>query len=463
MKLRRKLGVAIALAAIVAPVSSSMVRAGTAIDGTGATFPANLIDICAAQYNRSTLNNTNSDTVAYVSPTGSSGGKSAFTGGTKVWAATDSAYSSGAPTFDYVYVPLISGAISVMYHLDGVKPAGATVRLSPTTVGKIFSGQIKSWADGTIAADNKSKTIKAIKKVAKNGFSVTVAKTGKTLNFTGVANAAALKKFAGKKVVITRTSKSGVKTQIFSKVISGNMSATVGYQKDATYAVKAGTTTLGSVGVDATIDGVTLELPNTPIKVAYRSGGSGTTNNFTKFLNNAVGSIWTNAANDTFTTAFPGGSGAVPADGTFQSATGSDGVANYVVTNNGAITYTELSYVEERKTASIKSALIGNNAGKYVAPSAAATSAFYAEAAVAANGLVTPDYTVAAADAYLINAVSYGLGATANTTANTAVKNWFTYFVNKCAPASAAGAFYAPLAGNLLTKALAQAAKVSSI
>ena len=462
MKLRRKLGVAIALAAIVAPVSSSMVRAGTAIDGTGATFPANLIDICAAQYNRSSVNNTGGDTVAYVTPTGSGGGKTAFTAQTKVWAATDSAYSTGTPSFGFVYVPIISGAISVMYHLDGVSPANGTVRLSPTTVGKIFAGQIKMWNDPAIVAENTAKTIPAIKKASKNGLVVSVAKSGSSVKFTGTATAAALNKFKGKKVVITRTSKSGVQTQIFSKVISSKMSLALGYQKGATYAVKVGTTTLGSIGTDSALDGVTLTLPSTVIKVAYRSGTSGTTNNFTNFLNKAVGSIWPNSANDAFGTAFPGGSSAVPADGTFQSASGSDGVANYVVTNNGAITYTELSYVEERKTASIKSALIGNNAGKYVAPSSAATGAFYAEAAVAENGLVTPDYTVGAADAYLINAVSYGLGATATSTANNAVKSWFTYFLNKCAPASAPGAFYAPLAGNILTKALAQAAKVSA-
>ena len=462
MKLRRKVGVAIALAAMVAPISTSMVHAGTAIDGTGATFPANIIDICAAQYNRSTVNNTAGDTVAYVTPTGSGGGKTAFTNQTKVWAATDSAYSSGAPSFGYVYVPLISGAISVMYRLDGVSPANATVRLSPTTVGKIFSGQIKMWNDPAIAADNKAKTIAATKKASKNGLVVSVAKVGNKLTFTGTANAAALKKFRGKKVVIVRTSKSGVKTQVFSKAIAAKMTLSLGYQKGATYAIKAGVTSIGSVGTDSSVDGVTLSLPSTVIKVAYRSGTSGTTNNFTNFLNKAVGGIWTNAANDSFTTAFPGGSSAVPADGTFQSASGSDGVANYVVSNNGSITYTELSYVEERKSATIKSALIGNNAGKYVAPSSAATGAFYAEAAVAENGLVTPDYTVAAADAYLINAISYGLGATANSTSNTAVKSWFNYFINKCAPASAAGAFYAPLAGSLLTKSLAQVAKVSA-
>ena len=462
MNIRRKLGVAIAAAALVAPLGANGVKAGTAIDGTGATFPANLIDICAAQYNRSTLNNTNGDTVAYVTPTGSGAGKTAFTNQTKKWAATDSVYTSGAPSFGYVYVPIISGAISVMYRLDGVTPAGSTVRLSPETVGKIFSGQIKMWNDAAIKADNTAKTIAAVKKVTKNGMTVTAKKTGAKVTLSLSATAAGLKKFKGKKVVIVRTTAAKVNTQVYSKVVAATGSVTLAYSKNATYAVKVGTTTLGSVGVDASTDGVTLGLPATVIKVAYRSGTSGTTNNFTNFLNKRVGSIWTNSANDSFTTAFPGGSGAVPADGTFQAASGSDGVANYVKDNNGAITYTEQSYADERATVSIKSALIGNNAGKYVGPSAAATGAFYAEAAVADNGVVTPDYTVAAADAYLINAVSYGLGATANNADNIAVRNWFTYFVDKCAPQSGPGAFYAPLAGALKTKALAQAAKVGN-
>ena len=465
MKLRKKIGAALAVAAIVAPVGVTAVRAGTAIDGTGATFPANMYDICAAQYNRSTANNTGGDTVAYVSPTGSGAGKTAFTNQTKVWAGTDSLYTSGAPSFSYVYVPLISGAISVMYRLDGVTPAGSTVQLSPTTVGKIFAGQIKTWNDPAIVADNTAKTTAAVKKASKAGVTVTVAKAGTKVKFTIATTAAGLKKFAKKNVKISRTSKSGsntTTTDIYNKVIAAKGSASFGYIAGATYAIKVGTTTLGSVTVDDTVVGKTLTMPSTAIKVAYRSGTSGTTNNFTNFLNKTVGTIWTNAANDSFTTAFPGGSSAVPADGTFQAATGSDGVANYVKDNNGAVTYTEMSYVEERKTASIQSAALKNNAGQYVAPSAKATSAFYAEAAVADNGLVTPDYTVAAADAYLLNAIAYGLGATTNNTNNVAVRSWFTFFLNKCAPAAAEGAFYAPLAGSILTKALAQAAKVGA-
>ena len=465
MKLRMKIGAAIATAAILAPVASTVAFAGTALDGTGATFPANMYDICAAQYNRSSLANPNKDTVAYVSPTGSGAGKTAFTAGTKVWAGTDSLYTSGAPTFNYVYVPLISGAISVMYRLDGVTPAGSQVRLSPLTVGKIFAGQIKTWNDAAIVADNTATTTKAVTKVAKNGVTVSATLSGAKVKLSIVGTAAAVKKYKGKMVKIARTSTSGTNTtttDIYNKALTAKGAASFAYVKDATYAVTVGTTTLGSVSVDDTVSGVTLTLPATPIKVAYRSSTSGTTNNFTNFLNKAVSSIWTTAANDSFTTAFPGGSSAVPTDGTFQAVSGSDGVANYVKDNNGAVTYTELSYVEERKTASIQSAAIKNNAGVYVAPSSKATAAFYAEAVVNADGSVTPDYTVAAADAYLINAVSYGLGATAASTTNTAVAAWFNYVLTKCAPSAAEGAFYAPLAGSILAKAISQAAKVGA-
>ena len=462
MKLRKKIGSAVAVAAVLAPIGVTGVRAGTAIDGTGATFPANMYDICAAQYNRSSAANTNTDTVAYVSPTGSGAGKTAFANQTKSWAGTDSVYSSGAPSFGFVYVPMIAGAISVMYRLDGVTPAGATVQLSPETVGKIFAGQVKMWNDPAIVADNKAKTTKAVKKATKAGVTVSVAKSGTKVRFSISATAAGLKKFAKKNVRISRTETVGTKTtttDIHNKVVTKKATASFAYKKGASYAVKVGNTSLGSITVDDTVVGTTLTMPATPIKVAYRSGTSGTTNNFTNFLNKAVGSVWTKPANDSFTTAFPG---SVPADGTFQSASGSDGVANYVAGNNGAITYTEVSYVEERRKDNIQSAAIRNNAGVYVVPSSAATAAFYAEAAVDANGVVTPDYTVAAADAYLINAISYGLGATAASEKNTAVRNWFTYVLNKCAPSSAAAAFYAPVSGTLLTKALAQAAKVGA-
>jgi ABC-type phosphate transport system substrate-binding protein len=458
MKLRRKFGVALAAASMLAPLGVIPAHAASTVNGGGSSFLANMADICRAQYGRSSYN-TNADTVNYTASS-SGTGRTSFANNTFTWAGADSPYSSGAPS-NFVYVPLIAGAISVMYHVEGVTPANTPIRLSPTTIGKIFAGQITNWSDANIKADNLSTTIAATKKVTKNGVTVTVAKSGSKLNFVAAATTAGLTKFKGKKLTIIRTGASGVKTQLLSTAIAKSTKYSVGYSKGASYAVAVGTTSLGSLGVDNTTSGTTLTFPSTPIKVAYRSGTSGTTNNFTNFLHNAAGSLWTNAANDSFSSAFPG---TVPTDGTFQSASGSDGVANYVRDNNGAITYTELSYATERANAdkNIGYASVKNNAGVYVAPSAAAVSAFYAEAAIDASGLVVPDYTVANTSAYLVNAVSYGLAYTATSTDNTAVKNWFSYFVNQCAPSSAAGAYYAPLSGSILAKAQAQIAKISA-
>jgi hypothetical protein len=47
-------------------------------------------------------------------------------------------------------------------------------------------------------------------------------------------------------------------------------------------------------------------LPNKPIKVVFRSDGSGTTNNFVGFMRGVAPTVWTKPANDAFTTSFPG-------------------------------------------------------------------------------------------------------------------------------------------------------------
>ncbi len=461
MKMRKKISIAIATGALAVTAGVAPVRAASTLNGGGSSFVANLVDICRAQYNRNSTFNSAGDIVNYTSSS-SGTGKTSFASGAFAWAGSDSLYTSGAPA-NFVYVPLVAGSISVMYHLEGITPASATVRLSPDTIGKIFAGQIKMWNDPAIQADNKVTTVPAVKKVSKNGVVVTVAKVGTKLNFTATATASALSKYKGKPVTVAKVVVKGAsttRTQVAAKNIASNVALSAAYVKGATYAIKVGGTSLGSVGVDSTKSGVTIKFPSLPIRVAYRSGTSGTTNNFTKFLNGAAGSVWTKPGNDAFTSAFPGSS--VPSDGTFQAANGSDGVANYVRDNNGAITYAELSYAEERKSDSVKSVLVKNNAGEYVGPSAAATAAFYAEAAIDDSGVITPDYTVKAADAYLINAVAYGLGYKTASADNAAVGRWYSYFIDKCAPSMGAAAFYAPLAGAIKTKALAQVAKINA-
>jgi phosphate transport system substrate-binding protein len=51
---------------------------------------------------------------------------------------------------EFVYVPMVLGAITVSYNLSGVDK----LQLSPDTIAKIFQREIKKWNDPAIAADN---------------------------------------------------------------------------------------------------------------------------------------------------------------------------------------------------------------------------------------------------------------------------------------------------------------------
>ena len=454
MKLRRKFATVAILAAVVGMSPVSPVHAGTSLGGGGASFLANMMDICAAQYNRNTAFNTNTDTVTYAS-VGSSSGKTNFANGTYKFGGSESAYSSGAPA-SLVYVPLVGGPIAIGYHIDGLSPANAQVRLTGEIVAKIFAGQITNWNDPAIAAANKATSVAKKVTATKDGVTATVAKVGTKVNFTVTMNAAARTKYKNAKVVITRTALGGSPKVVLSAKPAASLPRSIAYTKNTIYTVKAGKTTIGILAVEKVQDGVTIKFPNLPIRVVHRSDGSGTTNNFANFLNKSFPSIWTKPTSDTFATAFPG---SVPTDGSFQSARGNEGLANYVRDNNGSITYAELSYLDER---GVKAAAIQNPGKRYVAPSPVSSAVWFEAAEVAASGLVTQNFTNTAADAYPINAISYGLSSSATTADNTAVKSYFSYFLTQCAPKNAAGAGYTALQGAILTKALAQVAKISA-
>lgn len=454
MKLRRKFAAVAVIAAIASVTPVNPVSAGTALGGGGASFLANMMDICAAQYNRNTAFNTNSDTVTYAS-VGSSSGKTNFANGTYKFGGSESAYSSGAPA-TLVYVPLVGGPIAIGYRVDGISPATAQVRLTGEIVAKIFAGQITNWNDPAIAAANKATSVAKKLTATKDGVTATVAKVGTKVNFTVTMNAAARTKYKNAKVVITRTALGGSPKIVLSAKPAASLPRSIAYAKNTIYTVKAGKTTIGILAVEKVQDGVTIAFPSLPIRVVHRSDGSGTTNNFANFLNKSFPSIWTKPTSDTYATAFPG---TIPTDGSFQSARGNEGLANYVRDNNGSITYAELSYLDER---GVKAAAIQNPGKRYVAPSPVSSAVWFEAAEVAASGLVTQNFTNTAADAYPINAISYGLSSTATSADNTAVKSYFSYFLNQCAPKNAPGAGYTALQGAILTKALAQVAKISA-
>jgi phosphate transport system substrate-binding protein len=104
---------------------------------------------------------------------GSGAGRTAFTGGTTNFAGTDSKYgSTDTPPADYTYVPIIAGPVSIMFRNDGYS---GTLKLSATTIAKIFAGTITDWDHADIAADNgsalASKTIKVVYRSDSSGTS----------------------------------------------------------------------------------------------------------------------------------------------------------------------------------------------------------------------------------------------------------------------------------------------------
>ena len=457
MKLSKKIAVAVAATALLG--SAGLVNPASAatadnIVAGGATFPQNLIESCRATFAGDTTANPLGATVNYTG-VGSGTGRTNFYNNTYDFAMSDSMWSSGNSGYrsSFVWMPLISGAIDVAYRLDGVKPAGTVLKMTPATVAKIFSGQIKTWNDAAIKADNP---VAATPKLsALNGAAnFALAKKG-----TKVALTVSLKKSLvttkTKNMVITSSPDNGVtnKKVYNAKPKAGKYVLTLPYAVGNQYSISFNNVAIGTVSIDAT----SVVLPATPITVYHRKESSGTTFNFTNFLNKTVPAVWSSAAAEPF--AIPSALGSTPTDGSFVAAQGNDGVANGVMNKDGGIGYAEVSFVNERQVAgkSINAAKIQNAAGYFLAGSSAGAAKFVSAAAVnSTTGVVTFDYTTMVADAYPITAVSYAMANTsANTnSANTAAKmltaqRFVNYVLDTCAPNVADLKGYAALPANI--------------
>ena len=217
----------------------------------------------------------------------------------------------------------------------------------------------------------------------------------------------------------------------------------------------------GNVAVDKSGNPIVLRtgsksiiytLPNKPIKVVFRSDTSGTTNNFTRFMNGVAPTVWTKPANDAFTTAFPGNINATTNIGRIVGANGSQGVATLASKSPYSITYAEKQW---GTSFGLRAAYIGNASGNFTLPDSAATSAFLGEAKQAADGIVTFDYNTKVAGAYPLGIISYMLLETsyADKTKGAAVKELAEYFLSPECAASAASAGFIAIEGTFLAKA----------
>ena len=332
---------------------------------------------------------------------GSGKGRTDFASNLVDFAASDAVYTSGFPAH-LEYAPVYAAGIAIGYNLPTVK---TPIYLTPKVIAQIFSGKIQNWSDERIRAVND-----------------------------GVVKVPV---FATKKLTV--------------KVGGKNTTQTVPVLD------KAGKPKILKYNeVDAN-----PSLPNIPITVYYRSDSSGTSEQFGKFLQGAnagANSIWwSKTASGTFGNMTP-----EPLSNffNFQGANGSALVAAGVKSKVGAIGYAESAWFTTNKLGTV---LVQNWAGEFVAPTAAATSAFLGGGTIEANGSVTTPYQKAIAGAYPIGTASYGLvypeSAKKDSEKQKIVAEWHTYLLEQC-PKKFPEKGYIQITGALYDKAKAQIAKI---
>jgi phosphate transport system substrate-binding protein len=114
-----------------------------------------------------------------------------------------------------------------------------------------------------------------------------------------------------------------------------------------------------------------VSLPSTPITIAVRSDSSGTTQNFSLFLQTAAPSVWK-----------LGSSSTIKWPSTARAGAQNTGVASIIKSTPGAIGYVDYT---DAKASGLTYASVKNKVGDYVAPSTAGASASAAGVSVASN------------------------------------------------------------------------------
>jgi phosphate transport system substrate-binding protein len=150
MKLSKKFGVvavAVGLIVGIAPVA----QAKTNLTGTGASFPALLIEECKVVFNKTT-----GHSLTYAGAGSGTGRDGSDKQLGNIW-FSDTAHTGSTARPTLVHIPAAAAPIALLHNL----PAKGQLYLPPETAAKIFAGQITRWNDPAIAADNN----RAVKEV----------------------------------------------------------------------------------------------------------------------------------------------------------------------------------------------------------------------------------------------------------------------------------------------------------
>ena len=158
MKLSKKFGVvavAVGLIVGIAPVA----QANTNLTGTGASFPALLIEECKVVFNKTT-----GHSLTYAGAGSGTGRDGSDKQLGHIW-FSDTAHTGSTARPTLVHIPAAAAPIALLHNL----PAKGQLYLSPATAAKIFSGEISRWNDPAIAADNNRSVKEVIYKKDRNG------------------------------------------------------------------------------------------------------------------------------------------------------------------------------------------------------------------------------------------------------------------------------------------------------
>jgi phosphate transport system substrate-binding protein len=194
---------------------------------------------------------------------------------------------------------------------------------------------------------------------------------------------------------------------------------------------------------------VASKLPNKAIQVVFRSDNSGTTNNFGNYMKQTVGGSWKAAD------AWADASGSNKGTGASRNS----GIVTTVKGLANSISYADLADV---MTAGLSYASLQNGAGQYVKPTVSASARFLGANTASSSGEVVFNYKAKVKGGYNLTLVAYGMAPTKSpfTAKAAAVKDYFTYFLNTCAPKEAAKTGYVAISGKLKATALELVAKI---
>jgi phosphate transport system substrate-binding protein len=189
-----------------------------------------------------------------------------------------------------------------------------------------------------------------------------------------------------------------------------------------------------------------VSLPSTPITIAVRSDSSGTTQNFSLFLEKAAPSTWT-----------LGSSSTIKWPSTARAGNGNGGVAQIVKSTPGAIGYVDYA---DAKATGLSSAEVKNKDGNYVAPSTASATAA-ADGVTVASNLTFHAVWASGAQAYPITYQSWVLAYETQSSSNNAkmLQAYIGYLLGagqQLLPELG----YAPLPASLDSMAKAQLSKI---